>query len=101
VFENRVLKRIYGTSRDKVTGWWRALHTEELYDFYSTPHTFRVNKSRRKNAQSMWHVWEIVQPHRSLVRRPDGRRQLGRCRRTWEDNIKKYLQKVGGVYGLD
>jgi hypothetical protein len=47
VFENRVLRRIFGPKRDEVTGEWRKLHNEELRDLYSSPSIIRINKSRR------------------------------------------------------
>ena len=47
VFENRVLRRVFGLKRDEVTGEWRKLHNEELNDLYSLPNTVRVVKSRR------------------------------------------------------
>jgi uncharacterized membrane protein len=47
VFENRVLRRIFGPKRDEVTGEWRTLHNEELNDPYSSPNYVRVIKSRR------------------------------------------------------
>jgi hypothetical protein len=47
VFENRVLRRIFGPKRDEVTGEWRKLHNEELNDLYSTPNIVRVIKSRK------------------------------------------------------
>jgi len=47
VFENRVLRRIFGPKRDELTGVWRKLHNEELYDLYSSPNIVRVIKSRR------------------------------------------------------
>ena len=46
VFENRVLRRIFGPKRDEVTGEWRRLHNEELYDLYSSPDIIRLTKSR-------------------------------------------------------
>jgi hypothetical protein len=47
VFENRVLRRIFGLRRDEVTGKWRKLHNEELLDLYSSPSVIRMIKSRR------------------------------------------------------
>jgi hypothetical protein len=47
VFENRVLRRIFGPKRDEVTGEWRKLHNEELCDLYSSPSIIRIIKSRR------------------------------------------------------
>jgi len=46
VFENRVLRRIFGPRRDEVKGEWRRLHNEELNDLYSSPNIVRVIKSR-------------------------------------------------------
>jgi hypothetical protein len=47
VFENRVLRRIFGRKREEVTGEWRKLHNEELHNLYSSPNIVRVMKSRR------------------------------------------------------
>jgi hypothetical protein len=47
VFENKVLRRIFGPKRDEVTGEWRRLHNKELYALYSSPSIIRVMKSRR------------------------------------------------------
>jgi hypothetical protein len=47
VFENRVLRRIFGPKRDEVTGDWRKLHNEELHNLYSFPSIIRIIKSRR------------------------------------------------------
>jgi hypothetical protein len=47
VFENRVLRGIFGTKRDGVTGDWRKLHNGELHNMYSSPDIIRQNKSRR------------------------------------------------------
>jgi hypothetical protein len=46
VFENRLLRRIFGPKRDEVTGGWRKLHNEELHGLYSSPSIVRVNKTR-------------------------------------------------------
>ena len=55
VFENMVLRRIFGLRRDEVTGEWRRLHNEELNDLYSSPNIVRVIKSRRMRRAG--HVW--------------------------------------------
>jgi hypothetical protein len=47
VFENRVLRRIFGPRKDEVTGDWRKLHNEELHNLYSSPNIIRIIKSRR------------------------------------------------------
>ena len=57
VFENRVLRRVFGLKRDEVTGEWRQLHNEELSDLYSLPNIVRVVKSRRMNGRGMWRIW--------------------------------------------
>jgi hypothetical protein len=48
VFENRVLRRIFGPKRDKVRGEWRRLHNKELYALYFSPNIIRMDKSRRQ-----------------------------------------------------
>jgi hypothetical protein len=47
IFENRVLRRIFGPKRDEVTGEWRKLHNEELHDLYFSPSIIRIMKTRR------------------------------------------------------
>ena len=97
VFENRVLRRVFGSKRDEVTGEWRKLHNEELRDLYSLPNIVQVVKSRRmKWAGHVASMGEGRGVHRVLVGKPDGKRPLGRPRRRWEDNIKMDLREVGG-----
>jgi hypothetical protein len=92
VFENRVLRGIFGAKWDGVTGEWRRLHNEELNDLYSSPNIIRVIKSRRMRwAGNVARMGEG---------RGEGRRPLGRPRRRWEDNIKMDLQE-GGWGGMD
>ena len=57
VFENRVLRRVFGPKRDEVIGEWRNLHNEELKDLYSSPSIVRVVKTRRMRWAGMWRVW--------------------------------------------
>jgi hypothetical protein len=47
VFENRVLRKIFGPKSDEVAGEWRRLHNEEFYDLYSSPNIIRVTKSKK------------------------------------------------------
>ena len=96
VFENRVLRRIFGPKRDGVTGEWRKLHNEELNDLYSSPNIVRVIKSRRLRwAEHVARMEEGRVVHKVLVGKPEGKRPLGRPRRRWEDNIKMDLEEVG------
>jgi hypothetical protein len=103
VFENRVLRRIFGPKRDEVTGEWRRLHNKELYVLYSSPNIIWVMKSRRLRwAGHVARMGERRGAHRVLVGKPEGRRPLGRPRRRWEDNIKMDLREVGwGGHRLD
>jgi len=92
LFENRVLRRIYGPKRAEVTGEWGKLHNEELNDLYSSPNIIRVIKSRIMS----WvgHVARMGESRgvcRVLVGNSERKRPLGRLRRRWEDNIKMYL----------
>jgi hypothetical protein len=102
VFENRVLRRIFGPKRDEATAEWRRLHNEELNDLYSSPNIIRVIKSRRM--RWVGHVAGMGEKrgaYRILVGRPEGRRPIGRARRRWEDNIKMDPQEVGWGHELD
>ena len=100
VFENRVLRRVFGPKRDEVTGEWRKLHNESLSDLYALPNIVRVVKSRiRRWAGHVARMGEGRGVHRVLVGKPEGNRRLGRPRRRWEDNIKMDLKEVGGSWG--
>jgi hypothetical protein len=85
VFENKVLRRIFGLKRDEVTGGWRKLHNEELRDLYSSPSIIRIIKSRKVRwAGHVARMEEKINAYRLLV----GKRPLGRPRRRWVDNIE-------------
>ena len=95
MFENRVLRRMFGPKRDGITGEWRKLHNEELNSLYSSPNIVRVIKSRRMRwAGHVARMEEGRGVHKVLVAKPEGKRPLGRPRRRWEDNIKMDLQEV-------
>jgi hypothetical protein len=81
VFENRVLRRIFGPKRDEVTGEWRKLHKEELHDLYTSPNIMWVIKPRRMRwVGHVACVGEERGMYRVLVGKPEGKRPLGRPR---------------------
>jgi len=100
VFENTVLRRVFGPKRDEVTREWRKLHNEELSDLCSLPNIVRVVKSRRMRwAGHVACMGEGRDVRRVLVGKPEGKRTLGKPRSRWENNIKMDLQEVGGSCG--
>jgi hypothetical protein len=89
VFENRVLKIIFGPKRDEVTGQWRKLYNEELHKLYSSPDIIRQIKSRRMRwAGRVVRMGEERKVYMVLVGKPEGMRPLGRPKRRWEDGVK-------------
>jgi len=95
VFENMVLRRIFGSWRDEVTGEWMRLHNEELNDLYSSLNIVRVIKSRRMIwAGHVARMGEETGVYRVLVGKPEGKGPLGRPRRRWVDNIRMDLQEL-------
>jgi hypothetical protein len=95
VFENRVLRRIFGPKRDEVTGEWRKLHNKELRDLYSSQSKIRIIKSRRMRWAG--HAARMGEKGNAcrLVGKPEGKGPLGRPRRRWVYNIRMELGEVG------
>ena len=103
VFENRVLREIFGANRDEVTVEWRKLHNEELYDLYCSPNIIHVIKLMRMRWAG--HVACMVDRrsvYRVLAGRPEGKRPLDKPGYKWKDNIKSIFKKwdVGVWTGL-
>jgi hypothetical protein len=94
VFENRVLRRIFGPKREDVS--WRKLHNDELHGLYSSPNIVRLIKSRRMRwAGHVARMGKGRGAYGVLVGRPEGKRPLRRPRHRWEDNIKLDLRETG------
>jgi hypothetical protein len=95
VFENRVLRNVFGPKREE-DGSWRKLHNDEVHSLYSSMKIVRVIKSRRMRwtghveLMGEWRGAYIV-----LVGRPETKRPLERPRHRWEDNIKMDLRETG------
>jgi hypothetical protein len=95
MFENRVLRSIFGPKRYEVTGEWSKLHNEELYNLYSSPDIIRQIKSRQMRwAGHVERVGEKTKLCKVLVGKPEGKRPLGRRRRRWEDGIRMDLREI-------
>jgi hypothetical protein len=96
VFENRLLRRIFGPKRDRVSGGLRKLHNEELHNLYSSQSIIRIIKSRRMRwVGYVARMGEKRNVYRLLIGKPEGKRPLGRPRRRWIGNIMIDLLDIG------
>jgi hypothetical protein len=100
MFENRVLRRIFGPKRDEVMGEWRKLHDVELHNLYSSPDINRQIKSGRMRWAG--HVARTGERklYKVLAENPEGKSPLGRPRRRREDGIRMDLRDIG-LGGVD
>jgi hypothetical protein len=94
VFQNRLLRIIFGPKRDEVMGVWRKLHNEELHRLYSSPSIIRMIKSMRTRWAGHATQMERRNACRIFVGKPEGYRPLGRPKHGWVDNIKMDLREV-------
>jgi hypothetical protein len=82
MFENRLLRRIFGLKREKVVGGWSRLHNEELHNLYASPNVIRgINSWRMRWARYIEPIHEMRNSYKSLVGKPEGKRPFGRPRR--------------------
>jgi hypothetical protein len=96
VFENRVLRGIFGPKRDELTGEWRKLHSGEVHNLYSPPNIIRQIKSRRMRwAEHVARMGGGRNMYRVLVGKPEEKRPLERPRRRWEAGIKMDFRENG------
>ena len=99
MFESRVLRRIFGSGRDEVTGEWRKIHTEELNNLYNSPKNIGIIKSRRnRSARHVACTGKRRGVYRVLVGNSEGKRHFGRHKHRCDDNIKMILRKWNSVW---
>jgi hypothetical protein len=104
VFENSVLRGIFGSKRGALVGAWIKLHNEELHNLYSSPNIIRMIKSRRiRCAGQVARMGEKRDAYKILVENPEGKRPLGIPRRRWEDHNRMDLREIGrdGIDWID
>jgi hypothetical protein len=94
VFENRVLRRIFGAKRDEVTGEWRKHYNEQLYDRYSPNIVWVIKVEKNEVGRACSADVEGSCVYRAVVGKPKGKKPLGRPRRRWDDNINMDLQEM-------
>jgi hypothetical protein len=96
VFENMVLRRIFGPKRDEVTEEWIKLHNEELYNLYSSPNIIRHIKSRTMRwAEHVARMGEERKVCRVVAGKPEGKRPLRSLRHRCDDGIRMDLKEIG------
>jgi hypothetical protein len=97
VFENRVLRRIFGPKREEVVGSWRRLHNEELHNLYTSPNIITVIMSRRMTCTGyVTSMVKVRNVYKSLVAKPGKMSPQERPRCRWEGNIRLDLRERGG-----
>jgi hypothetical protein len=94
VFEKRVLRRIFGPKRDKVTGEWRRLHKDELRDLYSSPSIIRILSRGGLDGRVFSTNGGEEERVRLLVGKPGRKRPLGRPRLKWLDKIRMDVEEM-------
>jgi hypothetical protein len=96
VFENRVLRIIFGRKRDDVTGEWRKFHSEELHILYSTANIIRqIISWRMRWAGYEARMGEERKVYNVLMGKPEGKRPLGGPKHRWENGIRMDLRETG------
>jgi hypothetical protein len=101
VFENRVLRRIFESKRDEVTGEWRKLHNEELHNLFSSSDIRQIKPRRMRWVGHVARMEEERKMYKLLVARPEGKRPLGRLGVGGKMGSEWILGISAGRCGLD
>jgi hypothetical protein len=94
VYENRVLRRIFGHFKEGVVGDWRRLHNEELHDLDALTNIIRAMKLRMRWAGHVAYMGEMRKVYETLVGKPEGKRPLQRPRHRQEVNIRMTVREI-------
>jgi hypothetical protein len=95
VFENRVLRRIFGLKMGDVTGEWRKFHSEERHILYCSPNIRQIKSRRMRWEGHVAHIREERIVYSVLMGKSEGKKPLGRPRRRWENGIRMDLKEIG------
>jgi hypothetical protein len=96
VFENRILREIFGSRRDEITGEWTKLYNEKLHNFYTSTNIIRQIKSRRMRwVGHMACMGAYRKVYKVFLGNPEGKRTLGRPRHIWEHGITMNVVEIG------
>jgi hypothetical protein len=94
VFENKVLRSVFRTKRDEVTGGWRKLHNVDLHSLYSSTNIIWMIKSKRMRwAGHVERMWVMRNAYKFFVGKPEGKKPLERSRHRWEVILKWIFEK--------
>jgi hypothetical protein len=94
LFENRVLRRIYGPKRKEIVGGWRRMHNEELHGLYASLNISLIKSRRMRLAGYAARMVEMRNAYDILVGKPEGKRSFGRRRHRWKDIIRMDLMEI-------
>jgi hypothetical protein len=95
VFENRVLRRIFGPTMDEIKREGRKLHNEEIHNLYSSPDIGQIKSRSMRWAGHVARMEEERKVYKVLIGKPEGKRPFGRPKRRWEDGIRMDLTEIG------
>jgi len=80
VSENRILRKIFGPEREQVVGHWKRVYNVELHNMYASPNIMGIKSRRIRRMGHVAHMVEMRNSYKTLVRKPEGKRPLGRQR---------------------
>jgi hypothetical protein len=95
VFENRVLRRIFGPKEEEVAGGWRRLHSKELRNLYASANIKVFKSVRMRSVRNVACMGEMRNAYKIVVSKHEGKRPFGRRKHRWTDNIRMHIGEKG------